>query len=164
MTNTPKLIVVGHGRHGKDTFAEMLVEQCPGISTMSSSWFALEKVVFPVIGGDYGSLQECYDDRINRREEWFKLIRGFNDGDRARLARELFQEHQIYVGMRCRDEFLAARHLSDLTIWIDRSEVLPPEPATSLTIRKDDCDIIIDNNGSLADLSLRAVRLSNLLY
>jgi hypothetical protein len=44
----PKLIVVGHGRHGKDTVAEMLAAEY-GLRFTSSSLFCSERVVMPLL-------------------------------------------------------------------------------------------------------------------
>ena len=71
--------------------------------------------------------------------------------DRTRLARKIYADAPIYCGIRNGLEFIAVRDagLFDLSIWIDASDRLPPEPSTSCTVTRDMCDIVIDNNGSL---------------
>lgn len=154
-----KLFVVGHGRHGKDTVAKILREEL-GLSFMSSSLFVAMKAVWPKIGGDYESIEECYEDRHSRRSEWYDAIEEYNAKDPARLSRELFEVHDMYVGLRARREFVAARDLADLAIWVDASKRKPPEPKSSMTILRDDCDIVIDNNGTEEELRTRVVRLA----
>jgi hypothetical protein len=164
-TYVPKLIITGHGRHGKDTFGDMLSGMLPWVSSMSSSLFCLPEVfrrLHPLYG--YETAEECYEDRSNHREEWYQIIRAYNSKDRGRLARELFRKHTIYVGLRDWEEFLQAREIADLCVWIDRSKVLPPESASSLTISAEDCDVIVDNNGTLDDLRRKVVRFAGAVY
>lgn len=157
-----KLFVVGWGRHGKDQFAEYMREFYPHISFVSSSLFVAEQAVFPHLKERYGyeNVEQAYDDRHNHRAEWKQLISEYNKDDKAKMARELFEKHDIYVGIRCREELEAARELSDLVIWVDRSKYVPPEGEESMTITKDMADIIVDNNGSLAELRERARRIA----
>lgn len=62
-----RMMVVGHGRHGKDTVAEILRDQF-GATFVSSSWFMAERVVFPRFcrtqPGRYATAQACYDVSI----------------------------------------------------------------------------------------------------
>ncbi len=145
-----KLFVLGHGRHGKDTVAEMILERT-GLTFNSSSYHVCERLIWPACQaiGRYASIEECYADRHNRRAEWYDHITMYNTPDRARLSREIFAEHDIYVGIRNRDEFVEAKNVSALAIWVDASKRKPPEPASSMTILREDADIVIDNNGDL---------------
>ena len=156
-----KFFILGHGRHGKDTFAELLCEMAPGLKFVSSSLFVCERAVFPTLGPRYAyeTAEECFADRANHRDEWHELISAFNSPDKARLARQLFVDFDLYVGLRCVEELEEARHFADLVLWVDRSEHLPPEPKSSNTITANDCDLIVPNNGTLADLRERAERL-----
>jgi hypothetical protein len=153
-----KLFVLGHGRHGKDTVAKILHAHY-GLTFRSSSEFVMVRAVWPFIGRDYGTPAECFADRHNRRREWFDLISAYNRDDPARLARELFSEYDMYVGLRNCREFLAARELADLAIWVDASKRHLLEPADSMTVRSGDCDVIIDNNGTEEALERRVMRL-----
>lgn len=38
-----KILILGHGQHGKDTAAEFLTQEF-GLSFISSSWFVMEEV------------------------------------------------------------------------------------------------------------------------
>lgn len=153
-----RLMVVGHGRHGKDTAAEILRDDF-GATFVSSSWFMAERVVYPHFvanhPGKYASAQECYEDRANERPTWFNLIAASNAADLTTLGRAIFAEYDLYVGNRNAREFHALRNAGvfDASIWIDACERLEyREPRTSLTIEPWMCDFVVDNNGSPADL------------
>lgn len=145
-----KLLVTGYGRHGKDTLCELL-----GIPFVSSSFFLLDKVIWPLWGHErYNSKEDCYKDRINNRKVWFDLITAFNATDKARLTRSILAESDIYCGLRNKEELEAANKesLFDLKIWVDASQRLPKEDDSSCTVTPDMCDLIVDNNGTLKDL------------
>lgn len=134
----PRLILLGHARHGKDTVADLLRDR-HGFKPMGSSLFACERVILPWFrdwaGRHYPSVEACYADRGNHRATWFDLICAYNREDPARLARELFEAgHDVYVGMRSAREFEAARHLADVVVWVDALGRLPPEPADSFDL------------------------------
>lgn len=151
----PKLLVVGHARHGKDTVCEILRDLF-GYSFKSSSEFCAEKVIFPALAPKYGykTVKECFEDRGNHRVEWYELIKEYNSEDKARLGKEIFKEYDIYCGLRNVDEFLALkrRKVFDISIFVDASQRVPPEASTSMTITVDMCDHIIENNHSLVNL------------
>lgn len=160
----PKIFVIGHGRHGKDTVGEIIQDIC-GLTFESSSMFCAEHVVTPwleKLGITYDSLDECYEDRVNHRMEWYNAIRDFNKDDEAKLSASIFSKYDMYVGIRSRVEFLAARHLSDLSIWVEASTRVPQVDPTC-KILATDCDIIIDNNGTEEELREKMVRLLNLI-
>ena len=112
----------------------------------------------------YSSFAECYEKRSLHRPYLYELIRNYNTPDKARLSREILQEHQIYVGMRDLEEFNASKHLYDLKIWVDASgRGVPLEPITSFNIPKDEFDVIIENNGTYDQLVHKVARLANSL-
>ena len=160
----PKLFVIGQGRHGKDTVGE-IIQEISGLTFESSSMFCAEHVVVPwleKLGITYDSLDECYEDRVNYRVEWYDAIRAYNKGDESRLSAAIFSKYDMYVGIRSRVEFLAARHLSDLSIWVDASERVSQVDPTCKIIASD-CDIIIDNNGTENELREKLVRFLHLI-
>jgi hypothetical protein len=149
-----RLMVVGSGRHGKDTVAEILRDDY-GASFVSSSWFMAEKVVLPYFAGKYASVQECYDDRANHRSTWFDLIAAYNKDDATTLGRAIFAEYDLYVGNRNAREFHALRNAGafDASIWVDASQRVEYfEPRSSLTIEPWMADYVVDNNGTVDDL------------
>lgn len=151
----PKILIIGPADHGKDTAAEVLCGLM-GWAFRSSSLFATERVLLPVLGPKYGysSVEECYEDRGSHRVEWRDLIREYNKDDRARLAKELLAVCNVYVGMRCHLEYEECMRIGlfDHVLWVDASKrVGGTDP--SLTIPRDDGYMkIIDNNGKYWDL------------
>lgn len=149
-----KLFVLGHARHGKDTVAEY-IEQAFGLTFRSSSHIAAETVVMPYLaerGITYPDVETAYADRVNHRAHWFDAIAAYNAECPTRLAQEIFRQYDIYVGIRNRAEFIHAKELADLSIWVDAFDRCPPESTASNTILRTDADVIIDNSGSLDDL------------
>lgn len=148
-----KFLILGHGRHGKDTAAHMLMNITGGFF-LSSSDAANHHAVYPRLKEKYGyeSEQECFEDRVNHREEWRDLILAYNTPDRTRLAREIIRHADCYVGMRSLEEFNACvrKRMFDHVLWIDRSAHLPDDP--SMEIPYDDRMYLINNNGSVEDM------------
>lgn len=157
-----KLLIVGYGRHGKDTVCDILKEKY-GLSFTSSSLFCARLFIYDKLKNTYNytSVEECYEDRHAHRAEWFNIICEYNEEDATRLGKEIFKQHDIYCGLRNSLEFneLKKQNVFDYSIWVDRSEHLPPESLDSNTISSDMCDFVLDNNGSLADLEYRCVTL-----
>ena len=148
----PKLIICGHGRHGKDTMAGYLVD-VHGFTAVASSIFAAEKLVFPLLKEKYGykTATECFHDRYSHRAEWFNIISNYCRENPSKLTQEIFKESDIYVGLRNRAELEASRKYCDVVIWVDRSRHLAPENKDSNEITPEMCDVIIDNNGTLEE-------------
>lgn len=145
----PKLLIIGHARHGKDTAAEYLATQY-GFTFRSSSQMAAEIFIFDSLRTKYGyqTFEECYEDRMNHRAEWYRLIRSYNYPDKTRLAQKIMERADIYVGMRDRDEIEACREkkIFDYIIWIDAHQRLPQEPPDSFNIDISLSDYIVNNN------------------
>ena len=150
-----KLLIIGHGRHGKDTVAECLRDDY-GMTFKSSSMHCAEKVVYPVLKEQYGytSVEQCYNDRHDHRAEWFDLIADYCKDDLARIGREIFEVSDIYCGLRNKREFHAIKNngLVDFTIWVDRSDWVETEPKSSMSLEPWMADFVIDNNGTLEQL------------
>jgi hypothetical protein len=161
-----KLMILGSGRHGKDYAAEKLRDQL-GLSFISSSAFVGMKAVYPTMKERYKTFEECFNDRHsgNNRALWYEAIQKYNESDPARLARELLDEYDMYVGLRSEREFSAARKagLFDLAIWVDAFNRVPPEASTSLTITRDMADIVLDNSGTQEQFDIKLRRLVSLL-
>lgn len=150
----PRLLILGHGRHGKDTVAEILRAE-HGFSFISSSYYLAEKVVQPELdrrGITYPDLKACYDDRGNHRELWRDIIAEFNREDGARLAKMILAECDCYVGMRTPREYTASRHLFDAVVWVDASSRIAAFDPTMQIVFDPATMLLIDNNGGLDDL------------
>jgi hypothetical protein len=128
----PRVLILGHGRHGKDTVAEYLCDRT-GLTFRSSSLFLAEKIVMPELakrGICYPTVGECYDDRGNHRDAWFEIIAKSNEADLTKLARGILREANCYVGMRSLREFDATRGLFDHILWVDATGRGIPEDST----------------------------------
>lgn len=149
-----KICVMGWGRHGKDTFSEML-----GLPYKSSSEYVNELCVWRGWGEYlYDSPQACFDDRASYRTVWHQRLSHFNTPDKANLVRTVMKGNQIYCGLRCREELKASHDegLFDITFWVDRSEFLPAEDFASNNITSDMCDMVISNNHTEESMKLQA--------
>ena len=82
------------------------------------------------------------------------MIHDYCRDDLARLGRNLFAEHDIYCGLRNKREFFAMKNeeIFDYAIWVDRTDHLPTEDPSSMSIEQWMCDYTIDNNGDLKRL------------
>lgn len=162
----PKLLIIGHGRHGKDSVCEIL-KNYYNFSFRSSSEFLAERLLFPALKDkyNYSSYQECFNDRHNHREEWYNHIHDYCKNDHARLGKEIFLEHDIYCGLRNKAEYHAMKNTGvfNYSIWVDRSDHLPPEDKSSMTLEPWMADYVIDNNGSLEDLQRNTLQLIDYL-
>ena len=160
----PKLLVIGHGRHGKDTVCEILEEQY-GFSFESSSRFCSKLFIYNDLKDNYNyaNEEECYNDRHPHRAEWYDAISNYNVPDSARLGREIFKVNDIYCGLRSKKEFFAMKNsgVFDYAIWVDRAEHLLLEDKSSMTLEQWMADFTIDNNGTLEDLAFNIKQLTN---
>ncbi len=154
----PKVLVLGYARHGKDTVCELLRDRYD-LTFTSSSQFCAEHVVLPWFRSNPGTFEykdaaACFDDRHNHRALWYDLITDYNKPDMARLGREIFASNDVYCGLRNAREFHAVKNagLYDFAVWVDASDRVPPEDASSCTVEPWMADFVLDNNGSLEDL------------
>ena len=162
----PKLLVLGNMRHGKDTFGEILRDHM-SLSFQSSSQAAADIFIYDELKGRYGyeTPEECFEDRINHRAEWFDLITAYNSEDRSRLAKSILEINDCYIGMRNRKEVegCIAEGIFDLIVWVDASERLPLEDSDSFDIDKSCADFIVENNGTLEEFTNKVLRIGKLL-
>ena len=136
----PKLLVLGYGRHGKDTVGELLRDEY-GMRFTSSSAFCAEHVITPLLVSHspetqslmasfdneekhdhidgclremrlkgYTSAEQCFHDRGNFRDVWYEAIRHYNTPDPSRLAREILKDNDVYCGIRSRAELNACKN------------------------------------------------------
>ena len=162
----PRLLLVGHARHGKDSLAEILQDEF-GYTFQSSSQAAADIFLYNTLKYKYGytTSEECFEDRVNHRAEWKQLICDYNKDDRAKLAKGILEHSDCYVGMRDREEIneCMRQGLFDIIIWVDASERLPLEDPSSFDIDKTCADIIIENNGTFEQFKEKVLRLGKFL-
>lgn len=163
----PKLLIIGHAKHGKDTVAEMIRDNME-LKFVSSSVFVAEEIIWPLWGQHrYPTFKEMFDDRVNYRPTWFNLIAAYNTPDQTKTATTIFSRgYDMYVGMRRRAELEACKEakLFDLVLWVDAKTRHPVEGFDSMELREQDADVIIDNNGSVEDLNPQIHDLRILLH
>lgn len=180
MPSLPRILILGYARHGKDTVGEIMRDHYDMTFT-SSSEFCAATVIMPAIEAIwerwndpergrnisqptihlYPDAQACFEDRGNHRKFWYDTIRAFNSPDLTALGRAIFEENDIYCGLRHKSEFHAVKNagLADVVVWVDRSDHLPPEDADSCSVEPWMADFVIDNNGSLDDLNRNVLSL-----
>jgi len=162
----PKLLIIGHARHGKDSMAEILQTHF-GLKFKSSSEAASEIFIYDVLKEKYGYSTpfECFEDRVNHRAEWHQLICDYNIDDKAKLAKGILEHADCYVGMRDYREIdeCINQNLFDLIIWVDASARLPLEDTSSFNISKSNADIIVNNNGTYEEFENKVIRLGKAL-
>jgi len=173
-----KFLILGHGRHGKDTVAELMHKHY-GISYISSS-FALCKEIFPALdaalgytsmmdgAGEYIDMTEqdfieyAFQDRSNHRLLWKELITLYNTPDKSALCKLILSQADCYVGLRCDKEYEASRCLFDHILWVDARKRKPYED--TMLVKFDPIHMIwIDNNGTLEELEDTVKQLHVLL-
>lgn len=154
----PRLLIMGHARHGKDTVCELLRDDY-GYRFMSSSMFCAERVVLPAARASdrmpfYANAVQCFEDRAHHRKFWFDAITAYNTPDKSRLGREIFESFDVYCGIRNAEEFEALKlaRAFDFAIWVDASERAPSEGTDSCTVTPNMADYVLDNNGPVEDL------------
>jgi hypothetical protein len=161
----PKLLIIGAARHGKDSFAEILGENF-GLKFTSSSQAASDIFLYDTLKDKYGykTSEECFEDRVNHRPEWYQMICDYNKVDRARLAKDILKVTDCYVGMRDREEIeeCMRQGLFDLIVWVDASDRLPMESVDSFNIDKSCADVIISNNGTYEEFVVKVIRLGKI--
>lgn len=148
------ILVLGYGRHGKDTVGEMLRDGY-GYRFTSSSMFVAKEVLWSNWGcAVYESFAEMYADRSNHRLLWMQMISAYNTPDKTKTTSTMLERgFDMYVGMRRQDELDASRGLFDVVLWVDASERHPPETGSmDITRESANPDYVIDNNGPEEDL------------
>jgi thymidylate synthase (FAD) len=165
MLRKPKLLIIGHARHGKDTVAE-LIKQRMGLRFESSSYVLAEEVVYPTMKEKYSSWQECFEDRANHRVHWHNVLKQYNTPDPTKLAKLIMSNNDIYVGMRSFREMQACLNnkMFDLVIWVDGSKRHELEGIGSFDIPIQKTHFHINNNYSLDILYDEIDRLREYLY
>jgi hypothetical protein len=149
-----KILILGHGGHGKDKVAEMILKNF-NLSFESSSRAALEHI-WPVLEQAYldfdcdalnpvfKNKEDAFEKRSQYRELWRRCISLYNAHDKSALCRKILETSDIYVGMRCDQEYQACKDLFDLILWVDRSKYIDRED--SMKIEFDISEMILINN------------------
>jgi len=150
-----KLLIIGHGRHGKDTVCDLMTEmyglRCTSVSK------AMSEEVYQHAGRDmdYDDSASFYADRHNHRQLWYETIRDitWNQPEVVGVS-ALNGGYDVLNGVRSRVEFdaIKATGLYDYVVWVDASSRLPDVVDGTMELTKEDADYVIDNNGTLLKL------------
>lgn len=156
------IFIIGHGRHGKDTVAEFLKERFDLHGT-SSSEMANELFMFDFMKDEFGykTKAACYADRGNHRDLWYDKIVEYNTPDLSAMGKAISYDHEVYIGIRNKEELDACREegLVDIVIGVyDPRKSLEPKSSMTIDIFEES-DIIIPNSGTLQDLENRVICL-----
>ncbi len=157
-----RILIIGHAQHGKDTVAEML-RDFYGIRFASSSQFAINKAVWPMVQGrgSWESAEALYADRANHREMLYHASRAYNLIPGPSLAEQMFDEgYDCYVGMRSPEEFAVSRHVFNAVVWVDASKRKPLESPASMGLTVSMATHFVNNNGNLLRLQERVKDLA----
>lgn len=157
-----KLFVVGHGRHGKDSAALVLGSEL-NLTFQSSSWIMIHTPEIYSKFPQYSGPSDLFANRHKHRAELYDAIVEYNTPDASKLSQKIFDQCDMYVGLRNVKELKASRHLADLVIWVDAQSRMPLESQASMTITSADCDIIVENNFDEADFHQKLRKLCKLL-
>lgn len=133
----PKVLVLGHGRHGKDSLGNALYNHY-GLKFRGSSEVAAAEVIYPMMKNFYDSPEEAFDRRHENRELWAACIRDYNRNDKTKLARLVCEDGHGYTGLRDIAEVEACINEGIFThiIWVTRYDI--PEDDPTLTFSYDD--------------------------
>ena len=153
----PKIMVIGHARHGKDEVGELLTKLL-GLQYISSSLICMEEFCFDAMKEEFGyeTIEECYADRDNHRTLLHWLIRIYNWHDKAAVSKLILQERNMdmYLGIREIRELQESKRqgVHDVVVWVDALSRKPKESKSSFNISITEADYIIDNNGPVEAL------------
>jgi hypothetical protein len=150
-----KILILGQGRHGKDTVSEILRDKY-SINFMSSSWACAEvlKPVLDIING-VKSEEDHFNERHSYRELWMRLISLYNSYDKTALTKHILSKTDVYVGMRSYSEFAScvSERLFDYILYVDASKRVDYRDPTAEIGYDPQLMIKIDNNGTLEELT-----------
>jgi hypothetical protein len=149
-----KIALLGYGRAGKDTAGGWFGLFTPLLYVGSTS-----RVVCPMIAAEMGlSVEEAWKTRHQYRQFWYNWCNEYRKDDPTKIARACLVQGDIVVGLRDKVELEAckAAGLFDLVVWVHSDKV--PYDST-VTFTKDDCDVIIENNGNYKQFYDRLMHL-----
>ena len=139
-----RVLLVGHGQAGKDEAGNWLQNNCNCKYGGSTSVF-LTRHVAAVTGEPE---EQCYVNRRQNRELWWRVGRQLRDNDPGCLVREALAQGNVIAGVRDKCEVVTARSqgLVDVIVWIENPRVLA-DPTVEFTAS--DCDLVILNDQDL---------------
>lgn len=148
-----KILIVGHGRSGKDESVQ-IVSRLTGLRAAGTFSLYLAPYVAERLGVP---VEQAYAERHQNRRVWMETGEDLRRHDPTFLCRQAFAHGDVSGGVRGAAEIREIRRLelADLVVWLDRD--VPPDP--TMEFGSDWADARMDNNGTLLDLERRWERL-----
>lgn len=152
---SPKILIIGHGRSGKDTVAQILS------NVTGLKWGGVSSYMCKMVAEKLGvPPDEAWENRHKNREKWRAIIDEHRKDDPACIVKEMLAEgYSIIAGLRPRAEFDAVKPMFNHTIWVERD--VPSDPTLELT--KEDATITIGNNSTLGELGRKVSALGQIM-
>ena len=153
-----RILLVGHGRAGKDVGGEYL-EKITGLKFAGTTSLYLKKYVAQRLGR---SEEDVYATRHDDREMWKAIGDEIRQNNPGMLLEEALAVGPITGGIRDIREIVHARdkNIVDLIVWIENDRVAV-DPTVTFSPRE--ADIIIQNNWSIEEYHMRLRRLAKAL-
>ena len=126
---SPKILILGKGRVGKDTSARLITETF-GHKFRGSSEVAAKEVIYPLMKNFYSSADEAFKRRHENRQLWYNLICQYNRDNPSRLAEKVCEGGSGYTGLRSFREVVDCIEKGIFThiVWVEnpRNEEVDP--------------------------------------
>lgn len=139
----PVIAFCGMGRAGKDLGAEWL-----GTNYCVQYGGSLSQIVCPLVAVSLDlSEEECFAQRHQDRDYWYRWCNHLRAQDPTLLARMLLAQADIVVGIRAAIELEAcvAEGVIDLSLWVDNPRV---DPDPTVEYGPADCQLTVVNAGT----------------
>lgn len=118
------IMILGHGRHGKDESAAIL-SKYTGLKYSGSSSYYLCDYAAAELGVSW---QEAYDNRHANRAFWYNLGKRLRSEDPGLLVKKCLEHGNIVAGFRelCEIEFAINSGMIQHVVWVERDFELDP--------------------------------------
>ena len=147
-----KILILGHGGHGKDEVAK-IISNAYSLSFSSSSQAFIEiDEAFSLLRQvtSLKSKKAIFEERRCYRELLSLAISLYNTPDKTALVKHILKTNDIYVGLRCPLEYEPSKHMFDLILWVQRPR-FSLEKTMLIEYNPMEMEIVI-NDGSIDSL------------
>ena len=118
-----RVLIVGHGRSGKDTVAALLAEKFGYRLGGSMSYAVIPLITYSLTGRTDAYMQEyCYKHRHNNRKYWYDYCNLLRQIDPLLLVKLTLSTTDFIIGIRDKDEFINSLDYfkPHNVLWIER--------------------------------------------